>query len=245
MRLFGFHPVREALRHKPQSVARVWVGRARRDPRTAEITALCQRHRVALEALPQEELTRLAGPAQGGQVHNGFIAELVLATPTEIESSGDPDLVVLVEDVQDPRNFGALLRVCEGAGVGRVLVRDRGSAPMTATVVKTSAGAAEVLEVERITNSSRTLADLKREGFWVYAVAAGGKSPWELDLRGKLVLCFGGEEKGLRSLTQKNCDGVIGLPMLGHVESLNLATAAAAVLYDAVRQRGAKARRPS
>ena len=87
-------------------------------------------------------------------VHNGFAAELAEVTSHELESTRDGDLVVLLEDVQDPRNLGAILRVCEGAGVGRVLVRDRGSAPLSPTVVKASAGASEWLDVERITNSA-------------------------------------------------------------------------------------------
>ncbi|HEX5757896.1 MAG TPA: RNA methyltransferase [Thermoanaerobaculia bacterium] len=144
---------------------------------------------------------------------------------------------MLVEDVQDPRNLGALLRVCEGAGVGRVLVRDRGSAPLTPAVVKTAAGAAEWLAVERIVNPAQSLEALKAEGFWVYGAAQGGEAPWNVDLTGKVVLCLGGEERGLRARTRGLCDRLVGLPMRGRLESLNLATAAAALLYEAVRQR--------
>ena len=150
---------------------------------------------------------------------------------------GDPELVVLLEDVQDPRNLGALLRVCEGAGVGRVLIRDRGSAPVSPTVAKTSAGASEWLEIERITNTAAEIERLKEQGFWVYGTDPEGDPPWEVDLSGKVVLCFGGEEKGLRARTRQICDRMIGLPMRGRVGSLNIATSAAAVLYDAVRQR--------
>ena len=201
-------------------------GGRRRD----EVEELCRRHRVALETLPERALAALAGPA-----HNGFAAEVRegAGQPT----GADPDLLVLVEDVQDPRNFGALLRVCEGAGVGRVLVRDRGSAPLTPAVVKTAAGAAEWLAVERIVNPAQNLEALKAQGFWVYGAAEGGEAPWNVDLTGKVVMCLGGEEKGLRARTRQLCDRLIGLPMRGRVESLNLATAAAALLYEAVRQR--------
>lgn len=201
-------------------------GGRRRD----EIEELCRRHRVAVEALPERALAALAGPA-----HNGFAAEVREGAG---ETPGaDPDLLVLVEDVQDPRNLGALLRVCEGAGVGRVLVRDRGSAPLTPAVVKTAAGAAEWLAVERIVNPAQSLERLKAQGFWVYGAAEGGEAPWNVDLTGKVVMCLGGEEKGLRSRTRQLCDRLVGLPMRGRVESLNLATAAAALLYEAVRQR--------
>lgn len=238
MLIYGFHPVREALRHRPHEVARVLVGAARGGARRQEIESLCARHRVPVTAVPERRLAELAATA-----HNGFAVELRAApagAPPEARPSGvDPELQVLVEDVQDPRNLGALLRVCEGVGVGRVLVRDRGSAPLSAAAIKTSAGASEWLDVERVTNAAREIERAKAEGFWVYGVDPAGEAPWRVDLAGKVLLCFGGEEKGLRALTRKSCDRLIGLPMRGQVESLNLATAAAAVLYEAVRQRTA------
>jgi 23S rRNA (guanosine2251-2'-O)-methyltransferase len=188
---------------------------------------------VPFEVVPERILAEIAGPA-----HNGMAAEIEARVPVaRPKQGGDPDLVVLLEDVQDPRNLGALLRVCEGAGVGRVLIRDRGSAPLSPTVAKTSAGASEWLDVERIVNSAAEIERLKEAGFWVYGTDAGGDPPWEVDLTGRVVLCLGGEEKGLRSRTRQLCDRMLGLPMRGRVDSLNIATAAAAVLYEAVRQR--------
>jgi 23S rRNA (guanosine2251-2'-O)-methyltransferase len=235
--LWGFHPVREALRRRPHEVAEVLVARGRAGPRRREIEELCRRHGVALRIVAEGEFGG-AGPA----VHNGFAARLRPAGTAEAPAAagGDPDLLVLVEDVQDPRNLGSLLRVCEGAGVGRVLVRDRGSAPLSPVVAKAAAGASEWLAVERITNTARALEDLKRDGYWVYGATTGGEPPWEVDLTGKVVLCLGGEERGLRALTREVCDKLVGLPMRGRVESLNLATAAAALLYEAVRQRASR-----
>lgn len=239
-RIYGFHPVREALLHRAGEVRRVWILIARQGARRREIEGLCSEAGVQCESAPPSDAIWL-----GGAVHNGFAAELAaesagaLASPSgrSRREGGDPGFVVLVEDVQDPRNLGALLRVCEGAGVGRVLVRDRGSAPLSATAVKTSAGASEWLDVERIGSSAQRLEQLKKEGYWIYGLAAGGEAPWELDLTGPVVFCVGGEEDGLRSLTTERCDRLVGLPMHGRVSSLNLATAAAAVLYEAVRQR--------
>jgi 23S rRNA (guanosine2251-2'-O)-methyltransferase len=224
----GFHPVREALRHRPHEVVRVLIGERRGGPRRREIEELCQRHGIEPRPVGRAELDRL------GVVHNGFAAE-VRAAPAG--RGGDSELVVLLEDVQDPRNLGALLRVCEGAGVGRVLIRDRGSAPLSEVAVRASAGAAEWVAVERITNTAQALERLKAEGFWVYGAAAGGVPPWQLELTGKVAICLGGEEKGLRVRTRSLCDALVGLPMRGRVESLNIATAASALLYDAVRQR--------
>lgn len=231
MFLYGYHPVREALRHRPHEVVRVLVSAARTGRRRDEIEDACRRHRVAFEAVPEKILSQIAGAA-----HNGMAAE-VRAEAAAAAGGSDTELVVLLEDVQDPRNLGAVLRVCEGAGVGRVLIRDRGSAPVSPTVAKTSAGATEWLAVERITNSGMEIERLKEEGYWVYGTDPAGEPPWDIDLSGKVVLCFGGEEKGLRARTRQLCDRMIGLPMRGRVGSLNIATSAAAVLYDAVRQR--------
>lgn len=231
MFLYGFHPVREALRHRPHDILRVLVARGRAGARRDQVAELCLRHRIDIRDVPEKELAALAGPA-----HNGLVAEVREAPEVE-RASADPDFRVLLEDVQDPRNLGAVLRVCEGAGVGQVMIRDRGAAPVSPTVAKTSAGATEWLAIERVTNSAMTIAQLKKDGFWIYGTDAEGDPPWEIDLTGKIVICLGGEENGLRDLTRKSCDRLIGLPMRGHVESLNIATATAAVLYEAVRQR--------
>ena len=232
MYIYGFHPVREALRRRPRALLRVLVARSG-DRRRREIEDLCRGCGVRVEPAAGAELDRLVTGS-----HNGLVAEL---RPGEAEApageAADRDLVVLLEDVQDPRNLGAVLRVCEGAGVGRVLIRDRGSAPLSATVTRTSAGAAEWLDVDRVPNAAGALERLKEDGFWVYGAAAEGEPVWEVDLTGKVALCFGGEEKGLRSLTRKRCDRLVALPMAGRVESLNVATAAAAILFEARRQR--------
>lgn len=227
MWIYGFHPVREALRRG--GALRVLAHRRRDDARFREIEGLCSDGGVEFSPVSEAELDRRVGGT-----HNGFAAELETSvSPTAVET----ELIVLVEDIQDPRNLGALLRVCDATGVGRVLIRDRGSTQVTAAAVKASAGAAEWLRVERVTNTASTLEELKRDGYWVYGSAEGGRPPWEIDLTGKVVLCIGGESQGLRRLTRETCDELVGLPMGGRVESLNLATAAAAVLYEIVRQR--------
>ncbi|MCH9650298.1 MAG: 23S rRNA (guanosine(2251)-2'-O)-methyltransferase RlmB [Deltaproteobacteria bacterium] len=231
MQIYGFHPVREALRHRPHEVQSVWLARARKDPRSRQILDLCRRHRVEVLAASREMLEGL-----GEVVHNGCIAELS-GVSRAVTSFADPQLQVLIEDVQDPRNLGALLRVCEGAGVGGVRIRDRGSAPLSNVALKTSAGAAELLEVQRITNSAQEIRELQDQGYWVYGADAEGELIWEVDLCGPILLCIGGEEKGLRQRTRQLCDRLVSLPMRGQVSSLNVATAAAALLYEAVRQR--------
>ena len=237
MFLYGYHPVREALRHRPQDVLRVYVSSSRTGKRREEVEDLCRRHHVSLEIIPDKVLSERAGPA-----HNGMAAEVRESAAAPMPAAADPELVVLLEDVQDPRNLGAVLRVCEGAGVGRVLIRDRGSAPVSPTVAKTSAGASEWLEIERITNTAAEVERLKEQGYWVYGTDADGEPPWDIDLTGKVVILLGGEEKGLRARSRQICDRMIGLPMRGRVGSLNISTATAAVLYEAVRQRSQRSR---
>ena len=229
MLVYGFHPVRETLRRSRSKVQRVLIA-ASPGKRRREIEELCEAAGVAVTMLSPKELSRRVDG-----VHNGFAAEI--AESSVAAGSGDADLVVLLEDVQDPRNLGAILRVCEGAGVGKVLIRDRGSAPLSPTVRKTSVGASEWLDVERIPNSANAIEDLRKGGFWIYGADGSGAAPWKTDLSGQVVLCLGGEERGLRRRTRELCDGLLGLPMKGRVESLNVATAAAALLYEILRQR--------
>lgn len=234
----GFQPVREILRSQPHRVAEVLVSRSAGDRRRT-IEGLCERHRVRVRSVgPGELRARLVEAGQDQAAARGFAARLVDADRGETTAAAvDPGLIVLVEDVQDPRNLGALLRVCEGAGVGRVLIRDRGAAPLSPAAAGAAAGAVDWLHVERITNSAREIERLKQEGFWVYGADAAGEPPWTVDLSGPVVVCIGGESRGLRRRTKSLCDGLLGLPMRGRIESLNLSTAAAALLYEAVRQR--------
>lgn len=239
-RVVGFHPVREALRRAPGQVVRVLIERGRGGGRRREIEALCREGGVRVEEAEAAVLHRFAAG-----ISNGFAAELEpRAAPTAGEGGGDVDLVVLAEDIQDPRNLGALLRVCEATGVGRMLLRERGSAPLSESAMKSSAGAAAWLPIERIGATALEIERLKERGFWVYGLAMEGEPPWQVDLTGKLAICVGGEESGLRRLTRERCDGLLGLPMRGRIESLNLATAAAAVLYEALRQRLGAGSRP-
>ncbi len=234
----GFQPVREILRSRPHEVVEVVIGRAPGERRRT-IEGLCARHGVPVRSVATADLRSRLDAVGGDHVAaRGFAACLAPrrrgGTPL---APADPKLLVLVEDVQDPRNLGALLRVCEGAGVGRVLIRDRGAAPLSPAAAGAAAGAVDWLAIERITNSAREIERLKQDGFWVYGADATGDAPWTVDLSGRIALCIGGEARGLRRRTRSLCDGLLGLPMRGHVESLNLSTAAAALLYEAVRQR--------
>jgi 23S rRNA (guanosine2251-2'-O)-methyltransferase len=182
------------------------------------------------------ELERLCGSPD----HQGVVAEV------DSYPYGDPGgmlrredaLLVALDQVQDPRNLGAVCRSAEFAGATGVIVPERRSAAVTAATCKASAGAVEHLEIAHVRNLADWLADAKAAGFWIWGADADApSSAWDVDLKGPTVLVFGGEGKGIRPRVAAACDGLISLPRRGQVESLNVSAAATAVLFEAVRQR--------
>jgi 23S rRNA (guanosine2251-2'-O)-methyltransferase len=147
-------------------------------------------------------------------------------------------LLVALDQVQDPRNLGAVCRSAEFAGAAGVVIPERRSAEVTAVTCKASAGAVEHLDIARIRNLADWLAEAKQAGFWIWgADADGGQAPWDADLDGPTILVLGGEGKGIRPRVASACDGLIALPQSGKVDSLNVSAAAAALLFEASRQR--------
>ena len=147
-------------------------------------------------------------------------------------------LLVALDQVQDPRNLGAVCRSAEFAGAAGVVVPERRAAAVTAAACKASAGAVEHIAVTRVRNLADWLEQAKAAGFWIWGADAGAEdAPWGVDLTGSTVIVLGGEGKGLRPRVARACDGLIALPRHGRVESLNVSAAAAALLSEAVRQR--------
>jgi 23S rRNA (guanosine2251-2'-O)-methyltransferase len=147
-------------------------------------------------------------------------------------------LLVALDEVQDPRNLGAVCRSAEFAGATGVVMPERRAAEVTAVACKASAGAVEHLEVARVRNLADWLGEAKQAGFWIWGADAGAEqAPWSTDLTGPTVLVLGAEGKGIRPRVASACDGLVALPRAGAVESLNVSSAAAALLFEAVRQR--------
>jgi 23S rRNA (guanosine2251-2'-O)-methyltransferase len=211
--IYGKQPVAEAERGR-RKVHRAW-----RAPETSA-----------------EELERLCGSPD----HQGVVAEVdpyPYADPTGL-LAGEGALLVALDQVQDPRNLGAVCRSAEAAGAAGVVIPERRSAEVTAVACKASAGAVEHIPIARVRNLADWLGQAKEAGFWIWgADAEAARAPWDVDLTGSTILVLGGEGKGLRQRVASSCDGLVALPQRGKVGSLNVSGAATALLFEAVRQR--------
>ena len=153
------------------------------------------------------------------------------------EQKGHAPLLVLLDELEDPHNLGALLRTADATGVDGILIPRRRSVPLNATVAKTSAGAIEYVPVARIGNVTQTLKELKAKGFWVAGADMDGTPYDKADLKGALVLVIGSEGHGMTRLVKEQCDFIVSLPMVGHINSLNASVAGSLLMYEALRQR--------
>jgi len=230
----GFHAVEEAIRSTPGKVEWVLFDEGRRDRRSGELKRLCRESSVSVRYGRADSLDRLA------RHHQGVLARLaeVAFAPAGGAFMGDRGrrFLFVLDEIQDPHNLGAILRVAEGAGAG-VVVHERGSAPLSETVARVSAGALSRVPVHRAGNLRRFLDDAREAGFFAVGLDERGKDLYEIDLSGDLILAFGSEGKGLRRLVAEGCDVLARLPMAGKIASLNVSTAAAAAAFEAVRQR--------
>jgi 23S rRNA (guanosine2251-2'-O)-methyltransferase len=211
--IYGRRPVAEAQRGR-RHVRRMWTG----------------------DDTDAEELTRLAGSPD----HQGFVAEVdpyPYAEAAELLQRPEA-LIVALDQVQDPRNLGAVCRSAEAAGAAGVVIPERRSASVTPAACKAAAGAVEHLPVARVRNLADWLADAKKAGAWIYGADADGETPHtQADLTGKAVLVLGSEGRGLRTRVAGACDLLVSVPMRGRVESLNVSATAAVLLFESVRQR--------
>lgn len=234
MILGRLNPITEAVRTRPRQVEWVLFDSSRKDRRINELKALCRRQGVSLRYAERSALDRMAGANQGA------VARLaVRAYGLEDEAmSGEKGkrFLFLLDEIQDPQNLGALIRVAEGVGA-RIVVPERGSAPLSEAVERSSAGSVERVPIFRVGNLRRFIDLLKDEGFRVVGLDPSGTDVYRVDLTGDLALVFGAEARGMRRLVRQGCDILARLPMRGELASLNVSTAAAAAGYEALRQR--------
>ncbi|HKE95318.1 MAG TPA: 23S rRNA (guanosine(2251)-2'-O)-methyltransferase RlmB [Povalibacter sp.] len=241
--VFGLHAVRTLLQQHPERVSLLITQKGREDARIVEVTRLAQAANVRISPRDAQELDRLAA----GDRHQGVCIQMrpvgVLgegALDELLDKAGPAPLLLVLDGVQDPHNLGACLRTADAAGVAAVIVpRDR-AAGLSPTVRKVASGAAETVPLIQVVNLSRTLRWLKEREIWIVGTDdQAPKSLYETSLTGPLALVLGAEGQGLRRLTRENCDALVGIPMKGVVESLNVSVATGVVLYEAMRQRKA------
>lgn len=230
MIVYGRNPVREALRGR-RRVRRVWASEsAGRLPWLGS---------VPVERTDAVRLAELAGSGE----HQGVCAEVDPYAYADAEGLlAEPEaLVVALDQVQDPHNLGAVARVAEAAGAAGLVLPERRAAEVTPAVCRASAGAVEHLPVARVRNLADWLRGAKAAGAWAYGAARAGEPYERFDYGGRAVLVLGSEGAGLRPRVASTCDAIVALPMHGRVESLNVSTAAAALLYGILQLRARRA----
>lgn len=234
MILSRLHPIEEAVRSRPREIEWVLIDAGRRDRRIGELARLCRQSGVPLRMGDRGGLDRVA------RGHQGAVARIAVRgyVPEEEASAGERGrrLLLVLDGVEDPQNLGAVIRVAEGVGAA-VVVPERGAAPLSDAVARSSAGAVERVPIARTKNLRRFLDRVKEDGFRVVGLDASGTDLYRVDLTGDLAIVLGGEGRGMRRLVREGCDLVARLPMKGAVASLNVAAAASAAAYEAVRQR--------
>jgi 23S rRNA (guanosine2251-2'-O)-methyltransferase len=239
--LYGYHPVREALRANRRKIHTIYIGRDSAGNRSEEISTV-----AASIGIPVERATADAIRSMSRTDHHQDICARVSAYPVvAIEDLMDalpggqaPPFFLVIDSVLDPQNLGALLRSALAVGVQGVLTPKDRSAPPTPAVSKASAGALEHILLTRVTNLSRTLDMLRQSGLWVFGLeGTADQEIYGTDLTGPMALVVGGEEKGIRHLVRQHCDFLVSIPQNGPLDSLNASVAGAVALYEVLRQR--------
>ncbi|HYC91783.1 MAG TPA: 23S rRNA (guanosine(2251)-2'-O)-methyltransferase RlmB [Thermoanaerobaculia bacterium] len=234
MIVYGANPVFEALRAHPKRVRYIGLTREQ-SGRMQKLVAEARKHGVAVKTLTTNEIDRLTSRG----VHNGVVADVDAGTYADFHdtiASDDTKFVLILDGITDPQNFGAILRVADGFGVDLVIIPEHESVGLTPVAIKASAGASEWVAVSQVTNLARAIEALKEKGFWVYAASADGDRADKIDFTGKVAIVMGNEGKGVRRNVLEHCDRNVSIPMFGHVDSFNVASAAAVLCYEVVRQ---------
>jgi 23S rRNA (guanosine2251-2'-O)-methyltransferase len=244
--LFGFHAVTARLRQRPDAVHALYVLAGRQDGRVRDLVERAEAARVAVHLVEQTRLDALAGHGS----HQGVVAIVDDALPhvtldDVLDSPAEPPLLLILDGVTDPHNLGACLRSADAFGALAVVVPKDRAVGVNATVAKAACGAADTVPVIAVTNLARTMRELKERNVWLLGADAGGENIVDAELDGGIAWVLGAEGAGLRRLTRESCDRVVGIPLSGSVESLNVSVAAGICLYATRAARARNARRQS
>ncbi len=238
--IYGRRAVLEALRASAERVNKLFIAQGVRGETISEIRDLAKMNRVVTKTLPRRALERYAPAAS----HQGVVASMSPQSYADADDlmqpyqDGEPALVLLLDGITDPQNFGAILRTAEAVGANGVIIPRHRSVALTPVVAKHSAGASQFVPIARVPNVVRALDALKENG--VQAIGTAGDAEWtiyDVDFAQPTAIVVGSEGVGLRPLVRKKCDVLARIPMLGRIASLNASAAAAVVLYEVLRQR--------
>ena len=235
----GRNAVMEMLKGS-RSVNRLLVANGSSEGSMREIIAFAKEKGINIQFYDRSKLDAMAP----GIRHQGVLAQVPPVQYAELEDilqiardRNEPPFIVLLDELEDPHNLGAILRTADAAGVHGVLIPKHRSCPLSATVAKTSAGAVEHVPVARIGNMVQTIKKLKKEGLWVAAADMDGTDYYDTDLTGSLLLVIGSEGQGVGRLIKEQCDFVVRIPMVGKINSLNASVAGSILMYEAMKQR--------
>jgi len=238
--IVGLHAVQHLIQTDFSRILTLFVDDERHDARVGQLINFAEEQSLSIQRVNRKTLDKLTDNA----THQGVAARCKVAQAIQenwlyetLQTVENP-LILILDGVQDPHNLGACLRSADAAGVLAVIIPQDRAVGLTPTVRKIASGAAETVPLVQVTNLARCLRNLQEHGVQLVGLAGEAqKSLYETNLRGKMALILGAEEKGLRRLTREHCDLLVKIPMLGKVESLNVSVAAGICLFEAVRQR--------
>ncbi len=236
MQIEGKNQTREILR-SGKTIDKILAIKDSQDKELLSLTKLALDKKIKVNFVSKQVLERESVTGK----HQGIIAYTTDFVYSELEelldNGGKPNFILILDGVEDPHNLGSVLRVAECAGVDGVVIGKHRSVSVNETVVRVSAGASEHVKVARVTNVNYAIEFLKERGVWVYAADMDGASIYKTDFTGNCAIVIGSEGFGIHKVTKDICDGVVSIPMLGQVNSLNASVATGVVAFEVVRQR--------
>ena len=235
--IVGRNPVTEALK-SGRDIDKLMI--STEDGSMKKILALAKERRIPIMKVEKSALDRLAP----GQAHQGVCAYVSAYAYAELEDifriaeeRGEAPFIIVLDNLEDPHNLGAIMRTAECAGAHGIIIPKRRACGLTEVVAKASAGAIEYMPCVKVTNIAQTIEELKERGIWVAACDMGGQEYYKADLKGKLAVVIGSEGFGISRLVREKCDFVVSMPMVGRITSLNASNAAAVIIYEVRKQR--------
>lgn len=239
--IFGRNPVMEALK-SDRTINKIWLVKGEQKGSIREIVALAKEKRITLQLVERSKLDSMF-PHEN---HQGVAASIAAADYVDWQdivdvarAKGEEPLLVILDELEDPHNLGAILRSVDAVGAHGVIIPKRRAVPLTDGVAKASAGAIEHVPVARVSNVVQVIKELQKQGIWIAGADMHGQYLHKQDLTGPLAIVIGSEGKGLGKLVRESCDYIVSIPMQGKINSLNASVAAGVLLYEVYRQRKA------